>query len=123
MALSPPPPTDTRALFRPVSSALVTLLRGLQPADWERPTIAGAWVVRDIVAHLADLTFRRLSYHRDRWPPPRPPHQVKSARDFVAFINALNAEWVAVAKRFGPRVLTDLFEKASSDLADFFEAL
>ena len=48
MPLSPLPPTDTRPLFRPVSSALVTLLRGLTPADFERPTIAGRWVVRDV---------------------------------------------------------------------------
>ena len=54
MPLTPLAPTDTRALFRPVSSELVTLLRSLEPDDWQRPTLAGTWVVRDIVAHLAD---------------------------------------------------------------------
>ena len=38
MPLAPIPPTDTRSLFRPVASELVTLLRSLAPADWERPT-------------------------------------------------------------------------------------
>jgi uncharacterized protein (TIGR03083 family) len=123
MGLSVLAPTDTRSLFRPVSSALVTLLRSLRPADWQRPTLAGAWVVRDVVAHLVDLTFRRLSFERDRWAPPRPSPPVTSERDFVAFINALNAEWVTLATRFSGRVLTDLFEKASGDLADWFEAL
>jgi len=124
MPLSPLEPTDTRALFRPVSSELVTLLRGLNDDDWQRPTIAGTWVVRDIVAHLADLTFRRLSFHRDGMPPPPPPRRpIRSERDFVDFINALNADWVGVAKRFSPRVLTDLFELASGDLADWFEGL
>ena len=123
MPLAEPAIVDTRGLFRPVSTECVALLRWLQPADWDRPTIAGAWVVRDIVAHLVDLTFRRLSFHRDRMMPPPPPGPVNSERDFVDFINALNAQWVSSAKRFSPRVLTDMFEKASADLADWFEAL
>jgi uncharacterized protein (TIGR03083 family) len=106
-----------------VSSALVSLLRGLQSAGWERPTVAGTWTVRDVVAHLVDLSFRRLSFHRDRMTPPPPPRPIGSERDFVGFINWLNGEWVEAARRFSPRVLTDLFEKASADLADWFESL
>ncbi|MDQ3347507.1 MAG: maleylpyruvate isomerase N-terminal domain-containing protein [Acidobacteriota bacterium] len=123
MPLSPLEPTDTRALFRPVSSALVELLAALPPTDWERPTIAGTWVVRDVVAHLVDLTFRRLSFHRDRMAPPPPPIPIASERDFVRFINLINAQWIDASRRLSPRVLTDLFEKGSTDLADWFEAL
>jgi uncharacterized protein (TIGR03083 family) len=109
--------------FRPVSSGLVTLLRTLEPTDWKRPTVAGTWVVRDIVAHLVDLMFRRLSFHRDRMDPPPPSKPIRSDSDFVDFINAINAQWVDVSKRFSPRVLTDMFERASADLADWFENL
>jgi uncharacterized protein (TIGR03083 family) len=116
-------PTDTRALFRPVSTELVTLLRGLNAADWHAPTVARGWVVRDIVAHLVDLTFRRLSFHRDRMAPPPPPDPINSDADFVGFINWLNAQWVGASKRFSPRVLTDLFDLASRDVADWYEAL
>ncbi|HSK10745.1 MAG TPA: maleylpyruvate isomerase N-terminal domain-containing protein, partial [Vicinamibacterales bacterium] len=116
-------PVDTRPLFRPVAGALVVVLRGLEPGDWERPTAAGAWVVRDIVAHLADVTLRRLSFHRDGMSPPPPPRPINSDRDFVEFINWLNAQWVASAKRLSPRVLTELFERAGGELADWFEAL
>jgi uncharacterized protein (TIGR03083 family) len=123
VALSPIPPTDTRALFRPVSSALVTLLRGLQPAEWQVPTVAGTWVVRDVVAHLVDVSFRRLSFHRDAMTPPSPAGPIGSRRDFVEFINSINAQWVEAARRFSPRVLTDLFENGSAELADWFEAL
>ena len=121
--LTPLPPTDTRALFRPVSSDLVVLLRGLPPDAWHRPTMAGKWVVRDIVAHLVDLTFRRLSFHRDRMSPPPPRLPINSEQDFVDFINGLNHDFVEATRRFSPRVLTDLFERASTDLADFFEQL
>jgi uncharacterized protein (TIGR03083 family) len=123
MPLSAPQPIDTRPLFRPVSSALVDLLNGLEPADWTKPTIAGTWVVRDVVAHLVDLTFRRISFHRDRMDPPPPEAPIRSERDFVEFINTINAQWVNVSRRFSARVLTDLFEKASADVADWFEAL
>jgi uncharacterized protein (TIGR03083 family) len=116
-------PIDTRPFFRPVSSELVLLLRGLTPADWERPTVVEAWVVRDIVAHLVDVTFRRLSFHRDGLRPPAPIVPINSDRDLVGFINGLNAQWIATAKRFSPRVLTDLLQRASTDAADWFEEL
>jgi uncharacterized protein (TIGR03083 family) len=116
-------PIDTRALFRPVSGSLVTLLRQLALDNWDRRTIAGTWAVRDVVAHLLDSTLRRLSFHRDGMPPPLPPRAMTSERDFVDFINELNALWVASAKRLSPQVLTDLYERASSEAADWFESL
>jgi uncharacterized protein (TIGR03083 family) len=109
-------------MFRPVSGSLVTLLRGLPPDAWQRPTVAGAWLVRDVVAHLVDSTLRRLSFHRDGMPPPPPDVPLHSERDFVAFINGLNAQWVAVAGRLSPRVLTDMYEHASGEVADWFES-
>jgi uncharacterized protein (TIGR03083 family) len=109
-------------LFRPVSQSLATLLRGLQPEAWHRPTVAGSWRVRDVVAHLLDTTLRRLSFHRDGMTPPPPPVPISSEREFVAFINALNEEWVAAAKRLSPRVMTALYENASAELADWFES-
>jgi uncharacterized protein (TIGR03083 family) len=123
MPLEPPIPIDTRQLFRPVSAGLISLLRGLSPDHWNRPTVAGTWVVRDVVAHLLDTTLRRLSFHRDGMsaPPPRGP--IASERDLVSFINDLNAQWVASARRLSPRVLTDLYERASGEAADWFESL
>jgi uncharacterized protein (TIGR03083 family) len=115
-------PIDTRRLFRPVSCGLVTLLRQLPAGHWHRPTVAGDWLVRDIVAHLLDSTLRRLSFHRDGMPP-QAPAVIASEQDFVRFINGLNAQWVASAKRLSPRVLTDLYAAASGEAADFFESL
>jgi uncharacterized protein (TIGR03083 family) len=123
MPLEQPVPVDTRPLFRPVSARLVTLLRGLRQEQWDRPTVAGTWVVRDVVAHLLDSTLRRLSFHRDGMTPPLPPRAITSERDFVDFINGLNAQWVASAKRLSPRVLTDLYERASGEAADWYESL
>jgi uncharacterized protein (TIGR03083 family) len=110
-------------LFRPVSSELVKLLRELPADAWQRPTIAGSWVVRDILSHLVDLTFRRLSFHRDGMSPPPPSRPITSERDFVDFINGLNRDFVDATRRFSTQILTDLFDQASADLADFFEQL
>jgi uncharacterized protein (TIGR03083 family) len=118
-----PVPIDTRALFRPVSSSLVTFLRGLPLDRWNYPTVAGTWVVRDVVAHLLDSTLRRLSFHRDGMTPPPPARAIASDRDFVDFINDLNAQWVKSSRRLSPRVLTDLYERASREAADWFESL
>jgi uncharacterized protein (TIGR03083 family) len=123
MALELPVPIDTRPLFRPVSRSLVTLLRELPLEHWDRPTVAGAWVVRDVVAHLLDTTLRRLSFHRDGMSPPTPDRAIASERDFVAFINTLNAQWVTASRRLSPRVLTDVYERASAEAADWFESL
>jgi uncharacterized protein (TIGR03083 family) len=122
MPLTRLPLTDTRFLFRPVATECVAVLRRLEPDEWLRPTVAGTWRVRDVVAHVVDGMLRRLSFHRDG-PPPRPARPLSSHIDFVEFINDLNAQWVTVSNRFSPRVLTDLLSTAGAELADFVEQL
>jgi uncharacterized protein (TIGR03083 family) len=112
--------TDTRLFFRPVANETVALLRTLSPDDWTRPTVAGRWRVRDVVAHLLDTALRRLSFERDHTIPPAPA-SLNSERDFIAFINDLNATWIRAAERLSPRTLTDLYAQASVALADFME--
>jgi len=115
----PLPLVDTRRAFRPLSAEIVSLLRSIGAADWERPTIAGSWQVRDVVAHLTDTAFRRLSLQRDRLAMAGPA----PGQDFVAFINELNATWIRAARRLSPRVLTELYAEASTALAGFVEGL
>jgi hypothetical protein len=122
MATNRMAPTDTRSFFRPVVNELVDLLRGLPADAWDRATTAGAWRVRDIVAHLIDTSVRRLSFQRDRHTPPAPLQPVSSDAEFVGFINALNAEWVSASKRISTRVLTSLYAAVGTELAEFFEA-
>jgi uncharacterized protein (TIGR03083 family) len=119
--LEPTCPVDARPLFRPVGADLVTLLRALPAGAWNHPTVAGRWLVRDVVAHLLDTALRRLSWHRDGMVPPAAV--IASERDLVEFVNHLNAEWVESARRLSARVLTDLYERASADAAGWFESL
>jgi hypothetical protein len=99
MPLLPVPPTDTRRFFRPVVSELITLLRGLPAEVFDRPTVAGTWRVRDVVAHLVDISLRRLSFHRDGHPPPPPAQPLRTEREFVAFINGLEG-WFDLGREF-----------------------
>ena len=122
MPLTSLPPTDTRPLFRPVANALVDLLRALPDEAWTRPAV-GTWQLRDVVAHLTDVSVRRVAFHRDRHTPPPPPFPIESERDFVRFINTINADWVGAARRLSPRQLTDLYAAAARELADFLESL
>ncbi len=43
---------DARPLFRRTRAALLELLADLSRADWQAPTAAAPWLVRDLVAHL-----------------------------------------------------------------------
>src|SRR6185436_10841698 len=84
---------------------------------------AGSWLVRDVMAHIVDFSMRRLSFHRDGLIPPPPKRPITSERGFVDFINGINADWVDASQRLSPRLLVDLVEKATLELAAFFEAL
>jgi uncharacterized protein (TIGR03083 family) len=117
----PLPIVDTRRAFRPLSLEIVDMLHAMAGPDWDRPTMAPRWRVRDVVAHMIDTALRRLSLQRDR--PAAEALPVLTNRDLVTLINDLNATWVRAAGRFSPRVLTDLYSQASSDLADFVESL
>ncbi|HET8836167.1 MAG TPA: maleylpyruvate isomerase family mycothiol-dependent enzyme [Gemmatimonadales bacterium] len=106
--------------FAPLHAELIGLLRSLSPDDWNRPTACALWSVRDIAAHLLDDDLRRLSFHRDRQPPPGGPPA--SNADLVAMVNRLNAEWVAVARRMSTRVIVDLLEVTGPWVVELFRA-
>ena len=113
-----PEPILTAPLFAPLNGELVALLRGLSPDEWNAPTVAGAWTVKDVAAHLLDTTLRRLSMHRDAYEPP--PRQVTS---ISALVNDLNGEGVSFARRLSPEMLADLHERYGAQLAGFFAGL
>ncbi|HEY6140556.1 MAG TPA: maleylpyruvate isomerase N-terminal domain-containing protein [Thermoanaerobaculia bacterium] len=110
MPLTPPRPRYVADLFAPLHRELIALLRGLTPEQWELPTVAGAWRVRDVVAHLLDGMLRKLS----RVSADRP---LTTYEEVVAFINELNATGVAYWRRASPAVLTDLLERAGEAVA------
>lgn len=115
------PPIETLPLLREVNDGLLTLLESLAPADWTKPTVHPTRNVKDLVAHLLDGSLRRLSIHRDGQFVEAP--EIRSFENMVAFIQQLNTEWMAAARRLSPRVLIGLIRDADAQLVQFFEGL
>jgi uncharacterized protein (TIGR03083 family) len=111
---------NVAGLFAPLHRELVALLRGLTPEQWELPTVAGSWRVRDVVAHLVDGDLRILSAHRDGHLPGG---AVSSYEEVLALINAQNASAVAWSQRLSPRMLADLAEVSGAWTSEFIESL
>jgi uncharacterized protein (TIGR03083 family) len=110
-------PLDTAELFAPLHAELMALLWSLAPEDWEKPTLAPAWRVRDVAAHLLDTQMRKLSTQRDsHFVAPEKP--IAGYQDLVRFLNELNASWVGVARRFSARVLVELLAVTGPAVAE-----
>ena len=115
-------PMFTAHLLPIVEARLLELLRSLGPSEWELQTVAPAWKVRDVAAHLLDTQLRKLSRVRDGYVVgPRP--QFASHDDFLAFINRLNREGVEMYGRLSTAVLISMMAVASSEYAAFHQAL
>ncbi|HUH61586.1 MAG TPA: maleylpyruvate isomerase N-terminal domain-containing protein [Terracidiphilus sp.] len=116
-----PEPILCAPLLRKVDARLIELLRSLEPAEWDLQTLAPAWKVRDVAAHLLDTPLRKLSMVRDSWFVEKV--DIRSPEDVVALVNRLNREGVAVYRRLSPPVLIEMMEMACRESADFHESL
>ena len=108
-------------LLRRVDQKLIELLRNLRPEEWNLPTLAPAWRVRDVAAHLLDTCLRKLSMVRDRCFVEQP--HITSEQDVIDLVNRLNREGVAVYRRLSPPVLIEMMDSACRQSADFHESL
>jgi len=99
---------STQHLFKPLDKKLIELLRSLSDEDWNRPTQAPLWTVKDIAAHLLDTNLRSLS-SRDNHQL-KPDVEINSYQDLVDYLNRMNADWVKATKRLSPQILTELLE-------------
>jgi uncharacterized protein (TIGR03083 family) len=104
-----------------VDEQLIQLLRSLTPDEWELQTVAPAWKVRDVAAHLLDTALRKLSMVRDGYFAETP--EIRSAEDLKALVNRLNREGVTVYRRLSPGLLIDWMAEACEQSARFHESL
>ena len=108
-------------LLRKADGKLIELLGSLDSGEWDIQTIAPAWKVRDVAAHLLDTALRKLSLVRDSCLVE--PAEIRSPQDLAALVNRLNREGVTVYRRLSPRVLIDWMQTACEQSADFHESL
>ncbi len=86
---------------------LMELLESLTEPEWNAPTVAKLWKVKDVASHLLDGNLRGLSISRDQYFG-EPADNIDSYQDLVSFLNRLNMTWTAATNRLSPRVLIEL---------------
>lgn len=102
-------PIFTADLFSQIDGELINLLKSLSLDDWDRPTVAPLWKVKDVAAHLLDGNIRGISILRDSFFGVK-AEGLDSYQDMVGFLNKLNADWVNAFKRASPASLIELLE-------------
>ena len=116
-----PVPINTLPLFSVLDEKLLALLRSQTPADWQRPTQAREWTVKDVAAHLLDGNLRTLAMLRDGYFGEAPDDVGYDG--LVAYLNRLNADWVRAARRLSPAVLVELLAQSGAEYTAFLASL
>jgi uncharacterized protein (TIGR03083 family) len=101
--------------------ALLELLSGLTPDQWDRPIDSSDWSVKDTVLHLLGDDIGLLSRKRDGFSCGGPP--VRDWDDLVSLIDQLNATWLKAARRLSPRLLRDLLQFTGTQVCDYLTSL
>jgi len=114
-------PIQTLHLFPVLNDLLIELLTSLEPEDWNRPTIAPLWTVKDIVAHLLDTSMRAVASANNY--SGKPPEKIQSYSDLVAYLNELNAIWVKAMDRVSPQQLIALLEATGEPYYNYIASL
>ncbi|BDD06523.1 maleylpyruvate isomerase N-terminal domain-containing protein [Aureibacter tunicatorum] len=107
--------------FPELDAKLIELLQSLEQEEWNKPTVAKLWAVKDVAAHLLDGNIRILSGLRDHHHLESP--EINSYQDLLDFLNHLNAEWVQSMKRVSPEMLLDLLEHTGKPYCDYYASL
>jgi hypothetical protein len=77
-------PVQTLHLFPVLDKLLMELLASLSPGEWHKPTVAKLWNVKDVAAHLLDVSVRNIaSLHH--YQSSEPPPQINSYPGFSCF--------------------------------------
>ncbi len=116
------PVVDVRPLLSRERADLVSLLRTLSPAEWDQPTAAPGWTVKDLGLHVLDDDLGWLSRERDGdragQLDPSGPY-----RDFVRALAEKNQRFVDALGGLSSRVLCDLLVWAGSQMDEYYQGI
>ncbi len=114
-------PIPTAHLFPELRQHLLALLADLSPGDWQKPTTAGQWTVKDVALHILGGDLGNLARRRDHHSIPS--GSLENYSDLVVFINRINHQWVDAARRFSPRIIIDLLDHSGRQADAYFASL
>ncbi|MEO6731273.1 MAG: maleylpyruvate isomerase N-terminal domain-containing protein [Ferruginibacter sp.] len=115
------PPINVVQLLPVLEKKLMSLLTSLNPEDWQKPTIAKSWTIKDIVAHLLDGNVRVLSMLRDNYFGESLGK--KTSINLIDYLNCLNADWVKAMKRVSPAILINLHQATGYRYNEYYASL
>jgi uncharacterized protein (TIGR03083 family) len=107
---------DVRDEFTQSRARLLELLDDLAPDEWDRPTAAAPWTVRDVAAHLLGDDLNRLSRGRDGHSGAGP----EPGESLPDFIHRINDQWVQASGRVSSAVLVALLATTTPQIQDFW---
>ncbi len=114
--------TVSKDLFFALDHMLIEVLNGLSLSEWELPTVAGTWTVKDISAHLLDGNIRSLSMLRDHYQGERPSN-IRNYGDLIIFLNKLNDDWVTAMRRVSPKQIVDMLANSGAEYCQYISSL
>lgn len=117
-----PEPIFLAPLLPKIDEKLMELLKTLSPTDWDKPTLAPKWRVKDIAAHLLDGNLRPLSMLRDDYFGDTPGN-INTDQALLNYLNRLNADWVKAMKRLSSKVLISLLEETGKKYCAYIQSL
>lgn len=106
--------------FAPLRAHLLALLAELGEADWERPTAAPGWRVKDVATHLLGGDVWILSGKRDGYRSTPP---VEGYSEIVKMVDRLNREWAVAMRRLSPRLLRELLAFCGAEVDALFVSI
>lgn len=115
------PEIDVVDRFSPLRSQLIDLLALLSEDDWNRPTAAPRWSVKDVASHLLGGDVGILSRGRDQFRMTGQP--IQDYQGLIELINRLNDEWVVAARRLSPGLLRELLAFTGPQVEKYFASL
>lgn len=112
---------DVLHLFPKLNSSLIEVLSGLNRQQWNNDTICSQWKVKDIAAHLLDLSLRRLSFGRDNYQSES--SNFHTYQELLDFLNSQNADWVKSYRRVSPEIIIELLTIVQEQLYQYLTTL
>jgi uncharacterized protein (TIGR03083 family) len=112
---------DYKSLFSVENERLLTVLRSLTPADWNRSTPCPGWDVHGLATHLLGGSFSVISWLRDGFRGTPEPND-SDEQGFIDWLDDLQASWVTAARRLSPRLLTELLQWSAKGFAEAIDA-
>lgn len=114
---------DYRVILAEERAALLTLLDGLDAADWTMPTECPAWSVKGIALHLLHDGLSILSRQRDGEPSPV---AIEAGSDWNALFVVLdrhNERWVNASSFMSIPLLLEQLRLAGEETCRWYETV